>query len=152
MVEEPDEIKVHTPACCQACGQSLEQAAVMRRERRQVVDIPPVKVWVVEHQAESKRCPCCGVETTGQFPEGVAAPAQYGPGVVTVGVYLNQEQLLPLERTCQVLGDLFGCPLSEGTLERAVGECHEQLAETKAAIKRGIEWKICNSKHKLQRR
>jgi transposase len=59
--------------------------------------------------------------------------------VATVGVYLNQEQLLPLERTCQVLGDLFGCPLSEGTLERAVGECHEQLAEVEAAIKRGVE-------------
>lgn len=111
----------------------------MRRERRQVVDIPPVKVWVVEHQVESKCCPRCGVETTGQFPEGVRAPAQYGPGVATVGVYLNQEQLLPLERTCQVLGELFGCPLSEGTLERAVGECHEQLAETEAAIKGGIE-------------
>jgi len=139
LVEEPDEVQVHTPACCQACGGSLEQAPVVRRERRQVVDIPPVQVWVVEHQAESRLCLVCGVETTGQFPEGVAAPAQYGPGVATVGVYLNQEQLLPLQRTCQVLGDLFGCPLSEGTLERAVGECHEQLAEVEAAIKRGVE-------------
>ena len=23
LVEEPDEIKMHTPACCQACGQSV---------------------------------------------------------------------------------------------------------------------------------
>ena len=46
------------------------------------MDLPPVKVHVVEHQ----------VETTGVFPEGVTAPAQYGPGVATVGVYLNQEQ------------------------------------------------------------
>jgi len=138
LVEEPDEIKVHTPTCCQACGGSLEQAAVVRRERRQVMDIPPVKAWVVEHQAESKCCPGCGAETSGQFPEGVVAPAQYGPVVATVGVYLNQEQLLPMERTCQVLEDLFGCPLSQGTLERAVGECHEQLAEVEAAIKRGV--------------
>jgi len=54
-----------------------------------------------------------------------------------VAVYLNQEQLLPLERSCEVLSDLFGCPISEGTLEKAVEECHEQLAETEKAIRRG---------------
>jgi hypothetical protein len=64
---------------------------------------------------------------------------QYGPEVATVAVYLNQEQLLPQERTCRVLADLFGCPISEGTLESAVRECHQQLAEAEATIKRGVE-------------
>ena len=139
LVDEPDEIKVHAPSRCKACGQSLEEVSAVRRERRQVVDIPPVKARVVEHQAETKCCPGCGTETTGEFPEGIEAPAQYGPGVATVGVYLNQEQLLPLARTCEVLSDLFDCPISEGTLESAVGACHEQLAEAEAAIKRGVE-------------
>ena len=110
-----------------------------RRERRQVVDIPPVKALTIEHQAETKRCPCCGVETSGAFPGEVVAAVQYGHGVATVAVYLNQEQLLPLERTCAVMADLFGCPIAEGTLEGAVGRCYEQLAETEAAIKRGIK-------------
>jgi transposase len=139
LVDEPDEVKVHTPAHCHTCGESLDEVEAIRRERRQVVDIPVVKARVVEHQAETKCCPECGSETSGAFPEGVKGPAQYGPGVGTVAVYLNQEQLLPLERTCQVLADLFGCPISEGTLERAVGECHEQLDEVEAAIKRGVE-------------
>jgi len=139
LVDEPDEVQVHAPARCEACGQSLEAVPAVRRERRQVVDIPPIKVRVVEHQVESKCCPGCGVETSGEFPEGVEAPVQYGPEVATVAVYLNQEQLLPLERSCEVLADLFNCPVSEGTLEKAVAECHEQLAETEAAIKRGIE-------------
>ena len=38
-----------------------------------------------------------------------------------------------------MLADLFGCPLSEGTLESAVRECHEQLAEAEETIKRGVE-------------
>lgn len=139
LVDEPDEVVVHTPSQCQACGQSLGQAPTIRRERRQVVDIPPVKAYVVEHQAETRRCPGCGTETSGQFPEGVEAPAQYGPGVATVAVYLNQEQLLPSERTCAVLAEVFGCPIAEGTLERAVGQCHEQLAPVEAAIKQGVE-------------
>ena len=135
LVDQPDEVQVHAPAHCRVCGQSLAQMPVVRRARRQVMDIPPVKVRVVEHQAETKCCPGCGVETTGAFPAGVDAPAQYGPGVATVAVYLNQEQLLPLERTCEAMADLFGCPISEGTVESAVGACHEQLAEIEAAIK-----------------
>jgi transposase len=139
VVDEPDEVRVHTPAHCRACGHSLEGVPAVRRERRQVVDLPPVRVRIIEHQAETKCCPGCGAETSGEFPAGVAAPAQYGPGVATVAVYLNQAQLLPLGRTGEVLAEVFGCPIAEGTLERAVGECHKQLAEAEAAIKRGVE-------------
>ena len=138
LVDEPDEVTVQTPARCHACAQSLADVAAVRRERRQVVDIPPVKARVIEYHAETKCCPGCGAETTGEFPEGVKAPAQYGPGVATVGVYLNQEQVLPLARTCAVLSDLFGCPISEGTLERAVVACHEELAEVEATITQGV--------------
>jgi transposase len=139
MVDKPDEVQVHAPSRCRACGQGLEQVPAKHRERRQVVDIPPLKVWVVEHQVQSKCCPGCGAETTGEFPAGVEAPAQYGPRVGAVAVYLNQAQLLPEERTCRVLAELFACPISEGTLESAVSECHEQLAEAEATIKREVE-------------
>ncbi len=139
LIDDPDEVKVHTPSRCKVCHQSLEQVPVVRCERRQVVDIPPVKAVVVEHQAETKRCPCCGVETSASFPDEVAAAVQYGHEVATVAVYLNQGQLLPLERACEVMADLFSCPIAEGTLASAVGRCHERLAETEAAIKRGIK-------------
>lgn len=134
----PDEVQVHAPSCCRACRQSLDDVPVLRQERRQVVDIPPLKVWVIEHQAVTKCCPACGAETSGTFPVGVAAPVQYGPGVATLAVYLTQEQLLPLARTSAVLAEVFGCPVSEGTLERAIAACHERLATTEAAIKHGI--------------
>ena len=130
--------QVIVPARCKACGQSLEAVAAIRRQRRQVVDLPPVQARVSEHQAETKGCPGCGAQTTGAFPEGVAAPAQSGPGVVTIAVYLNQAPLLPLERTGAVRAEGFGCPLSEGTLASAVAACHERLAETAAAIKQGV--------------
>ncbi len=137
-VETPDVIAVHPPIDCRGCGQRLDEAPVVRRERRQVMDLPPVRVQVTEHQAETRRCGGCGVETSGQFPDGVEAPAQYGPGVAPLAVYLNQEQLLPLERTCRMLAEVFGCPISEATLERAVGTCHAQLAKVEAAIKQGV--------------
>lgn len=137
-VETPDVIAVHPPIECRGCGQRLDEAAVVRRERRQVLDLPPVRVQVTEHQAETRRCGSCGVETSGPFPVGVDAPVQYGARVATVAVYLNQEQLLPEERTCRVLAEVFDCPISEATLERAVGTCHAELAAVEAAIKQGV--------------
>jgi transposase len=139
LVDDPDEVAVHAPSHCRGCGRSLAAVPAVRRERRQVVDLVPRRARVVEHQAETKRCPGCGAETPGAFPEGVAAPVQYGPGVATLAVYLNQAQLLPSERTCEVLAEVFGCPIAEGTLERAVGACHARLAGVEAAIKRGVQ-------------
>ncbi len=128
----PDEVRVHAPSHCQECGQDLDAAPALRRERRQVVDLPPVRARVIEHQAVTRCCPGCGAETSGAFPPEVAAPVQYGPGVATLAVYFTQEQLLPLARTSAMLAEVCGCPVSEGTVERAVADCHDRLAEVEA--------------------
>jgi len=138
LVDAPDEVRVHAPSHCQECGQGLDDVPALRRERRQVVDSPPVRARVIEHQAVTRCCPGCGAETSGAFPPGVAVPIQYGPGVATLAVYFTQEQLLPLARTSAVLAEVFGCPVSERTVESAIGECHERLAAVEAAIKQGV--------------
>ncbi|MCA1598945.1 MAG: IS66 family transposase [Chloroflexi bacterium] len=138
LADEPDEVQVHAPSHCHVCGQSLDDLPALRWERRQVIDIPPVRARIIEHQAATTCCPGCGTTTSGTFPPGVAAPVQYGPGVVTLAVYLTQEQLLPLARTSAVLAEVFGCAVSEATVERAVADCHERLAEAEAAIKQGV--------------
>lgn len=138
LVAAPDEVQTHRPPCCAACGYPLDDVPVLRAERRQVRDLPPITARIIEHQAQAKCCPQCGTETSGVFPPGVAAPVQYGPGVATLAVYLTQEQLLPVERTTEVLAEVFGCPLAQGTVERAVAHCHGHLAATEAAIKHHV--------------
>jgi transposase len=64
--------------------------------------------------------------------------AQYGDGVKALAVYLMNYQLLPYRRTRELLGDLLGQPLAEGTLASALGEAAEQLAPTEAAIRQGV--------------
>ena len=52
----------------------------------------------------------------GRGPGGVDAPVQYGPRIAAVIIYLYIGQFLSKERTAQALAELFGVPLSPGTV------------------------------------
>ena len=78
-------------------------------ERRQVTEIPPVQAEVTEHQMVEKECPCCGARTKAEAPDGVTAPARYGPRAAAIGAYLWHGQFLSRDRACQALGEMFGC-------------------------------------------
>jgi hypothetical protein len=54
----PDRIVVHAPTVCGGCGAALGGGRLIRR--RQVIDLPPVRAVVTEHQARERRCRCCG--------------------------------------------------------------------------------------------
>ncbi len=138
MTATPDQVIRHVPEACAHCGQHLDAAPVVTVERRQVFDLPKVLFEVTEHQVESRRCGC-GKTTCGSFPEGVAAPVQYGPRLRAVAVYLSQYQLVPTERISDALSDVFGCEgFSEGTLDSALDECHQGLAAIEDKIKEGL--------------
>jgi len=79
-VETPDQTLVHSPTACAGCGGSLKDSPVVSLEARQVFDLPPIVLRVVEHRLEHRRCGC-GQVTMADAPAGVGAPAQYGPAV-----------------------------------------------------------------------
>ena len=137
MVEAPDLIEMHRVQCCACCGRSLEDRPPESIERRQVFALPPIRLTITEHQAESKRC-SCGHLNQAAFPEGVNAPVQYGPDLEALAVYLNNYQMLPYERTCELLADLFGCPISQGTLANIILQCQDLLKEPVQRIKERI--------------
>ena len=107
----------------------------MQIERRQVVDVPAPRLLVQEHQAERKQCPDCQQITAAAFPAGVDAPIQYGMRVGAIAVYLIHQQLLPWARACEVLSDLLGVQISEGTLASLIERCAHNLREVEEHIK-----------------
>lgn len=122
--ETPDEVIEHRVTICSSCQQDLREVQACVTLRRQVVDMPTPRLVVQEHRAEQKPCPRCQHITCASLPTSVAAPIQYGPMIGAAAVYLTQQQLLPLERTCEVLRDLLGVQMNEAT----VGELIKRTA------------------------
>jgi len=112
----PDHVLRHEPPACRRCGAGLAGARETGAERRQVTEIPPVKAEVTEHQMIERECPCCGERTRADAPDGVTAPAQYGPRAAALGTYLWHGQFLSRDRACAALGEMFGCAPSPGAL------------------------------------
>ena len=114
-VARPDREERHEPGGCGRCGAGLSGRPVTAVERRQVFDLPPVKVQVTEHQLIERECGC-GHRTRAAAPEGADAPVQYGPRVAAVVIYLYMGQFLSRKRTAEALAELLGIPLSAGTV------------------------------------
>ena len=114
-VARPDREVRHDPARCGRCRAGLAGRPVTEVERRQVFDLPPITIEVAEHQLIEREC-SCGHRTKPAAPEGAQAPVQYGPRIAAIIVYLYIGQFLSKKRTAQALAELFGVPLSSGTV------------------------------------
>src|SRR5215831_3161909 len=80
LVATPDAVVAHRPTVCVACQTPLDETApVTGYERRQVRDLPPVRLVVREHRALRVRCPACERVSGGTFPPEAPSRAQYGP-------------------------------------------------------------------------
>ena len=135
LVEKPDLVKVHRVQECQHCGQSLKRRKAVGHEKRQVYDLPKVEIRVTEHRAEIKACSCCGKETRAAFPHEVSKAVQYGIEIKAQMVYLNTEQHIPLERTCDLLDEFYHHRPSEGTIVAAWAEAAQKVEKPNAALK-----------------
>jgi transposase len=138
-VEAPDAVVDHYPEACARCGVVLMAAMATRHSARQVFDLPePAPLIVTEHRAHVCSCAWCGAPTQAPFPEGVAAPVQYGPRICAFVVYLLHGHFLPEDRLAELMRDLFGVSLVPATIARMSRSCAHRLRSFAQAVRERV--------------
>jgi transposase len=90
-----------------------------------VVDLPPGRVEVVEHQARERRCRCCGWVGRGVLPDlgAQAGPhRRFGWRVAAWAATLRTHLRLPLRQVRWLLARQFGLRVAVGTLSQLLDE------------------------------
>jgi transposase len=137
-VAAPTRIVIHQANECRHCGTLLTTASANNLHKRQVFEIENGNLSVIEHRIATKICPACRNRSKGQFPIAVKAPVQYGASVFSRALYLHLYQLLPVARTQEAMRDLFGCRLSQASIQRAARLCSDKLTRCEQRIKAAI--------------
>ncbi len=137
-VEAPDTVIIHPVEHCGHCQRDLRDRPANMPERRQVIDLPVKRLWVIEHRVEEKQCPACFHLTRANFPVEVEAPTQYGLSIQALAVSLVEGQAVPYARASQLLHDLLGVQLSAGSIASFVKSCHENLAGVEKDLKQAL--------------
>lgn len=132
----PDQVKYHMAPGCESCpyhDKCLENACV--KETRHVIDAV-VDVDVVAHELILvKHCPLHGGKKQGSFPSDIKATVQYGPNLNALVVAFTTVGAVSINRTHEILGNVFNIPLATGTISNMVSRCAESLAGTKERIR-----------------
>ena len=79
-----------------------------------------------------------GARNAARFLQGLRPRCNTGPGVSAFAVYMTQYQLLPYQRTAEVLNERAGLGTSPGILQRAVRVAATRLETTANAIRRAL--------------
>jgi transposase len=113
-LEEVDTVVPVKPQQCQHCQHPL-QGDAPQPYRHQVTEVPPIRPVVTEYQLHQLVCPACGASTRAPLPVGVP-PGGFGPRVQAIVALCTGAYRLSKRTTKEVMADLFGLPLSLGTI------------------------------------
>ena len=125
-VEAVDEVVVLKPEACSQCHAPLS-GDDPKPWRHQVIEIPPITPVVTEYQWHQLVCAACGAVTRSSWPRGVPS-GTYGPRVqATVALYTGAYRLSK-RTTQQMMDDVFGIPVSVGTISQLEQAATEAVA------------------------
>jgi transposase len=114
-VEQCDEVVSCRPAACRGCGTNLRKADDDPEPlRHQVWEVPQPEPIITEYQRHRVSCPCCGVRTCGELPDGVPEHTS-GPRLMAVTGVLMGLFRQSKSRTSLALLTLFGVPCCPAT-------------------------------------
>lgn len=121
----PTERVEHAVDLCPGCGIGLVGGSVKRT--REVIELAPGPVQVIEHVYIERRCPLCGKRWVPKVDlDGVVLGKQrLGLGLLSLIATLREEGRLPFETIQWYLETVHHLPLSVGAIVAACGHVAE---------------------------
>lgn len=130
VVDDPDEIKHITvdrrtlpPGDYTDCGYESRQQFDIRISRH----VTEYRAQVLENEQ--------GKRFVAHFPEELTRTTQYGASIKANAVYMSMFQLIPYERIQTHFADIFGIPLSAGSVYNFNVEAYQRLALFEIVVK-----------------
>ena len=133
-VATPDRIIEHEPLYCKCCGRPLGGVGYRKIRTTQVIDIKFV-VETSEHQYFEKVCQC-GCVNNCDAPN---CRIKYGDNIRALVTYLNVVQCIPFKRIAELISDLCGQKISEGTVQNILKENSTKADAAYEEIRKRIE-------------
>jgi transposase len=127
--EEVTETQQYLSLECGQCGHKLGEAPQPGDpppRLHQVVELPEIRVKVIQYQAHGRVCPCCGAVTWGEIPSELRRYA-FGPKLTALLVYLCGQCHLSKRVIQEVVKGLLGVEIALGSLPRKEKEVSEAL-------------------------
>jgi transposase len=135
-IEQVDVVIPVKPERCSRCQHRLDGEDGQPR-RHQMTEIPPVRPMVTEYQLHRLVCPVCGEVARAELPTGVPL-GEFGPRVQAITALCTGAYHLSKRTTQRVMEDLFGVPISLGTLAHLEQATAQAVAEPVAEARRYV--------------
>ena len=138
--DQVTELVVHRPSACPHCQHTLPDALPTTGPvlRQQVWDLPPVEPTVIEHQFPTLTCPQCHQAVRAERPPEVP-PGSFGPQVVALVALLHGRYRLSTREIVLLLTDLWGIPLSLGSVPALYQTVSNALAPVYSEVQTTVQ-------------
>ena len=125
-LEACSEVHRHVPETCRRCGEQLT-GEDEHPYRHQILEIPTLSPYIIEHQQHQLECACCGQKTRGSLPSEVPSTG-YGDRLAAVVAWLSGEHRQSHRMVESLMATLFGVELSRGSINRLRHQVSEAVA------------------------
>lgn len=126
------------PVECSTCGESLGAGSVCEGFTPvQRWDIAPVTIEKVQFDLMRRRCRA-GHLTQAPAPAGVSGPVCYGPNVRALVAHFAYRGHVSMERTAEMLVELFGVPVSTGFVASCLARLSTRPAGFETDLKQAL--------------
>ena len=138
--DQIDTVRDHHPTVCAHCQEvlapSLRDACAVRTQY--VWELPQVRPHITAHHYHTVCCPTCGTLVTAHRPLDVP-PGSFGPQTAATVALLHGRYRISDRETPALLHDLFGLPISLGSVIDLQQTVSSALAPVYTALQTAIQ-------------